>query len=229
MKILVVEDEKKVASFIKHALVEEFYSVDIALDGERGEEMVLSDEYDLIILDLMLPKKDGFEFIKSIREKNINIPLLILTAKDSIDDKVKGLDLGADDYLTKPFVLEELFARVRSLLRRQGVDKTNILRIDDLELDTITHIAKRNSKKIEFTAREYELIEFFLRNKNRVLTRSIIAQHVWEYNFDPESNIVDVYINRLRNKIDGGFTKKLIHSIKGVGYIIKNEEEESDN
>jgi DNA-binding response OmpR family regulator len=185
--------------------------------------MVFSEEYDLVILDLMLPQKDGFEIIKSIRENSNNVPILILTAKDSVSDKVKGLDLGADDYLTKPFVLEELFARVRSLLRRQGTDKTNVLKIDDLELDTISHIAKRANKKIEFTAREYELLEFLLRNKNRVLTRSIIAQHVWEYNFDSESNIVDVYINRLRNKIDGGFAEKLIHSIKGVGYILKNE------
>jgi DNA-binding response OmpR family regulator len=173
----------------------------------------------------MLPKKDGLEVIKSLRGRNNTVPILILTAKDSINDKVTGLDLGADDYLTKPFVLEELFARIRSLLRRQGLEKTNILKIDDLELDTITHIAKRGYRKIELTAREYELLEFFLRNKNRVLTRSIIAQHVWEYNFDSESNIVDVYINRLRNKIDDQHLPKLIHSIKGVGYILKHDED----
>jgi heavy metal response regulator len=223
MKILIIEDEKKVANFIKHALVEEFYSVDVAFDGERGEEMAMSDEYDLIILDLMLPKKDGLSVLKSLRDQNNDVPVLVLTAKGTIDDKVKGLDIGADDYLTKPFILEELFARVRSLLRRQGFEKSNLLKIADLELDTITHSAKRGVKKIEFTAREYELLEFFMRNKNRVLTRSVIAQHVWEYNFDPESNIVDVYINRLRNKIDGEFDTKLIHSIKGVGYIMKVE------
>jgi heavy metal response regulator len=223
MKILIIEDEKKVANFIKHALVEEFYSVDVAFDGERGEEMAMSEEYDLIILDLMLPKKDGLSILKSLRDKKNDIPVLILTAKDTVDDKVKGLDIGADDYLTKPFILEELFARVRSLLRRQGLEKSNMLNLSDLELDTITHTAKRAGKKIEFTAREYELLEFFMRNKNRVLTRSVIAQHVWEYNFDPESNIVDVYINRLRNKIDGSFDIKLIHSIKGVGYIMKIE------
>jgi heavy metal response regulator len=223
MKVLIIEDEKKVANFIKHALSEEFYSVDVAFDGERGEEMAMSDEYDLIILDLMLPKKDGLSMLKSLRDQNNDVPVLILTAKGTIDDKVKGLDIGADDYLTKPFILEELFARVRSLLRRQGLDKSNLLKISDFELDTIAHSAKRGGKKIEFTAREYELLEFFMRNKNRVLTRSIIAQHVWDYNFDPESNIVDVYINRLRNKIDGDFDIKLIHSIKGVGYIMKIE------
>ncbi|HEY9186784.1 MAG TPA: response regulator transcription factor [Ignavibacteria bacterium] len=225
MKILIIEDEKKVANFIKQALVEQLYTVDVAYDGEKGLEMGLSDEYDLIVLDIMLPKLDGYEIIKKIRNENITTPILVLTAKDAVSDKVKGLDIGADDYLCKPFVLEELFARIRSLLRRQSVDKSNILKLDNLELDTITHTAKRGDKKIEFTAREYELLEFLLRNKNRVLTRSIIAQHVWEYNFDVESNIVDVYINRLRNKIDFGNNKKLIHSIKGVGYVMKVEDD----
>ncbi|HQJ74272.1 MAG TPA: response regulator transcription factor [Bacteroidota bacterium] len=225
MKILVIEDEKKVANFIKQALVEQLYTVDVAYDGEKGLEMGLSDEYDLIVLDIMLPKIDGYEIIKKIRSENITTPILVLTAKDTVSDKVKGLDIGADDYLCKPFVLEELFARIRSLLRRQSVDKSNILKLDNLELDTISHTAKRGDKKIEFTAREYELLEFLLRNKNRVLTRSIIAQHVWEYNFDVESNIVDVYINRLRNKIDFGDNKKLIHSIKGVGYVMKVEDD----
>lgn len=225
MKILIIEDEKKVANFIKQALVEQLYSVDVAYNGEKGLEMGLSNEYDLIVLDIMLPKLDGYEIIKKIRNENITTPILVLTAKDAVSDKVKGLDIGADDYLCKPFVLEELFARIRSLLRRQSVDKSNILKLDNLELDTITHTAKRGDKKIEFTAREYELLEFLLRNKNRVLTRSIIAQHVWEYNFDVESNIVDVYINRLRNKIDFGNNKKLIHSIKGVGYVMKVEDD----
>jgi len=225
MKILVVEDEKKVASFIKQALTEELYTVDVAHDGEKGLEMGLSGEYDLLVLDIMLPKLDGYEVIKNLRSSHIESPILVLTAKDAISDKVKGLDIGADDYLCKPFVLEELFARIRSLLRRQGIEKTNVLKLADLELDTITHSARRDGKKIDFTAREYELLEFLLRNKNRVMTRSIIAQHVWEYNFDVESNIVDVYINRLRNKIDDGFDVKLIHSIKGVGYVMRIEEE----
>jgi heavy metal response regulator len=225
MKILVIEDEKKVASFIKQALSEELYTVDVANDGEKGLNMALSGEHDLVVLDLMLPKIDGYEIIKQLRSSNLMTPILILTAKDAVSDKVKGLDIGADDYLCKPFVLEELFARIRSLLRRQGMEKTNLLKLDDLELDTIAHIAVRNGKKIDFTAREYELLEFLLRNKNRVMTRSIIAQHVWEYNFDIESNIVDVYINRLRNKIDDNYDRKLIHSIKGVGYIMKFEEE----
>ncbi len=224
MKILVIEDEKKVANFIKQALVAELYSVDLANDGERGLEMLLSSEYDLLILDIMLPKMDGYTILQELRKQNYTLPVLVLTARDSVTDKVKGLDLGADDYLCKPFVLEELFARIRSLLRRQNVEKSNILKLDNLELDTISHTAKRGEKKIELTAREYELLDFLLRNKNRVLNRSVIAQHVWEYNFDVESNIVDVYINRLRNKIDDGTANKLIHSIKGVGYIMKIEE-----
>jgi heavy metal response regulator len=221
MKILLVEDEKKVASFIKRGLEEEHFTVDVAYDGESGEFMALTSEYDLIILDILLPKKNGFEVLKSLRANGIQTPILILTAKGSIDDKVEGLNSGADDYLTKPFAFAELIARIRSLLRRTSSEKSNIIKVADLELDTVKHIAKRGEKIIELTAREYSLLEYFMRNKGRVLTRTMIAEHIWDYHFDTGSNIIDVYVKRLRKKIDEGFPKKLIHTIRGVGYIIK--------
>jgi len=221
MKILLVEDEKKVASFIKRGLEEEHFTVDVAYDGESGEFMALTSEYDLIILDILLPKKNGFEVLKSLRANGIQTPILILTAKGSIDDKVEDLNSGADDYLTKPFAFAELIARIRSLLRRTSSEKSNIIKVADLELDTIKHIAKRGEKIIELTAREYSLLEYFMRNKGRVLTRTMIAEHIWDYHFDTGSNIIDVYVRRLRKKIDEGFPKKLIHTIRGVGYIIK--------
>jgi heavy metal response regulator len=221
MKILLVEDERKVASFIKRGLEEEHFTVDVAYDGESGEFMALTSEYDLIILDILLPKKNGFEVLKSLRANGIQTPILILTAKGSIDDKVEGLNSGADDYLTKPFAFAELIARIRSLLRRTSSEKSNIIKVADLELDTVKHIAKRGEKIIELTAREYSLLEYFMRNKGRVLTRTMIAEHIWDYHFDTGSNIIDVYVRRLRKKIDEGFPKKLIHTIRGVGYIIK--------
>jgi heavy metal response regulator len=221
MKILLVEDEKKVASFIKRGLEEEHFTVDVAYDGESGEFMALTSEYDLIILDILLPKKNGFEVLKSLRANGIQTPILILTAKGSIDDKVEGLNSGADDYLTKPFAFAELIARIRSLLRRTSSEKSNIIKVADLEFDTVKHIAKRGEKIIELTAREYSLLEYFMRNKGRVLTRTMIAEHIWDYHFDTGSNIIDVYVRRLREKIDEGFPKKLIHTIRGVGYIIK--------
>jgi heavy metal response regulator len=221
MKILLVEDEKKVASFIKRGLEEEHFTVDVAYDGESGEFMALTSEYDLIILDILLPKKNGFEVLKSLRANGIQTPILILTAKGSIDDKVEGLNSGADDYLTKPFAFAELIARIRSLLRRTSSEKSNIIKVADLELDTVKHIAKRGEKIIELTAREYSLLEYFMRNKGRVLTRTMIAEYIWDYHFDTGSNIIDVYVRRLRKKIDEGFPKKLIHTIRGVGYIIK--------
>jgi heavy metal response regulator len=221
MKILLVEDEKKVASFIKRGLEEEHFTVDVAYDGESGEFMALTSEYDLIILDILLPKKNGFEVLKSLRANGIQTPILILTAKGSIDYKVEGLNSGADDYLTKPFAFAELIARIRSLLRRTSSEKSNIIKVADLELDIVKHIAKRGEKIIELTAREYSLLEYFMRNKGRVLMRTMIAEHIWDYHFDNVSNIIDVYVRRLRKKIDEGFPKKLIHTIRGVGYIIK--------
>ncbi len=223
MKILLVEDEKKVASFIKRGLEEERFTVDVAFDGESGEFMALTLEYDLIILDILLPKKNGLDVLRSIRANKINTPVLILTARGSIDDKVEGLNSGADDYLTKPFAFAELLARIRSLLRRASPEKSNIIKIADLELDTVKHIAKRGDKIIELTAREFALLEYMMRNKGRVLTRTMIAEHIWDYHFDTGSNIIDVYVRRLRKKIDEGFQKKLIRTIRGVGYVIKED------
>ncbi len=224
MRILVIEDEKKVAKFIKRGLEEEQYTVDVAHDGDSGFHLAKSESYDLMIVDLMIPKKDGLSVIKELRAKKIPTPILILTAKSAIEDRVAGLDSGADDYLTKPFAFEELFARVRSLLRRGSAEKTPMLRIADLELDLVTHKAKRGDKVIELTAKEYGLLEYFMRNRNRVLSRVIISEHIWNYNFDTGTNIIDVYVNHLRQKVDNGFQKSLIHTVRGVGYIMKEED-----
>ncbi len=223
MRILVVEDERKVAQFLKQGLEEEHYAVDIAPDGERGDYLATTEQYDLIILDVLLPKKNGVMMLKDLRQKRVVTPVLMLTAKSSTDDKVEGLDSGADDYLTKPFAFAELLARVRSLLRRGGAEKSTILRIADLELDLVSHKAKRGETPIELTAKEYALLEYFMRNKNRVLTRTIISEHIWNYNFDTGTNVIDVYINHLRSKIDDGYEQKLIHTVRGVGYVMKDE------
>lgn len=221
MRILVVEDEKKVARFIQQGLEEEHYSVDVVHDGEQGLRMALAENYDLLILDVMLPKKSGLDLIKEFRAARKAVPALMLTAKGTTEDKVAGLDSGADDYLTKPFAFAELLARVRSLLRRSSKEKAAILRIADLELDTVTHKAKRGSRAIELTAKEYALLEFFLRNKERVLSRTIIAEHIWDYHFDTGTNIIDVYVNHLRNKVEEQGERRLIHTVRGVGYVMK--------
>jgi len=223
MKILVVEDEKKVAKFLKQGLEEERYAVDVASDGLQGESLALSGDYDLIILDIFLPKKDGIVVLKGIRSKQLKTPILMLTAKSSVEDKVEGLDSGADDYLSKPFAFAELVARVRSLLRRGAAEKSTILKIQDLQLDTVTHKAKRADKAIELTGKEYALLEYLMRNVNRVLTRTILSEHIWNYNFDTGTNVVDVYVNHLRSKIDDGFEKKLLFTVRGVGYVLKDE------
>ena len=221
MRILVVEDEKKVARFIQQGLEEEHYTVDDSHDGIAGLTMAEPVSYDFIILDVMLPGKDGFEITRELRSERITTPILMLTAKIATEDKVAGLDSGADDYLTKPFAFAELLARVRSLLRRGTQEKTTHLTAADLELDTVTHRAHRGGKAIELTAKEYALLEFLLRNKDRVLSRTIIAEHIWDYHFDTGTNLIDVYINHLRNKVDTGFELKLIHTVRGVGYVLK--------
>ena len=221
MRILVVEDEKKVARFIQQGLEEEHYTVDASHDGIEGLTMAETGSYDVIILDVMLPGKDGFEITRELRSERITTPILMLTAKIATEDKVAGLDSGADDYLTKPFAFAELLARVRSLLRRGTQEKTTHLIAADLELDTVTHRAHRGGKAIELTAKEYALLEFLLRNKDRVLSRTIIAEHIWDYHFDTGTNLIDVYINHLRNKVDTGFELKLIHTVRGVGYVLK--------
>jgi heavy metal response regulator len=223
MRILVVEDEKKVSSFIKRGLEEEKYEVDTAGDGEEGLKMALGKSYDLIVLDWMLPKKDGLAVVKDLREKKTLTPVLMLTAKDSLEDIIAGLDSGSDDYLTKPFAFAELLARVRALLRRSEMDKGAELRYGDLRLDPVSHKVWRKDKEIDLTAKEYGLLEYFMRNANQVLTRTMIADHVWDYTFDTFTNIIDVYVNYLRKKIDRGADKKLIHTVRGVGYIFKEE------
>ncbi len=221
MRILVVEDEKKIASFIERGLKEQHYIVDVAHEGEKGSFLADINPYDLIILDIMLPNMDGLTICKEIRKKNKEVPILMLTAKDAVKDKVRGLQGGADDYLTKPFAFEELLARVGVLLRRKSIDKTACLKIADLELDQIKHGVKRADKEIALTSKEYALLEYLMRHANQVVTRTMISEHVWNEDFDSFSNVVDVYINHLRGKIDKGHKKQLIHSIRGTGYTLK--------
>ncbi|HOI16049.1 MAG TPA: response regulator transcription factor [Geobacteraceae bacterium] len=224
MKILVVEDEKKVASFIKRGLEEEKYEVDVTYDGDEGLQKSLDGSYSLIILDVMLPKKDGLSVVKELRARKLLTPVLMLTAKDTVEDIVAGLNSGSDDYLTKPFAFAELLARVRALLRRSEQERGAEIRFADLRLDPVTHKVWRKDKEIDLTAKEYSLLEFFMRNPNQVLTRTTIAENVWDYIFDSFTNIIDVYVNYLRKKIDRDADKKLIHTVRGVGYILKEEE-----
>lgn len=221
MKILLVEDEKKVASFIKKGLEEEYYTVDVAHDGREGLNFALADEYDLMIVDIMIPYKDGLALTREIRENKISTPVLLLTAKVSVDDKVEGLDAGADDYLTKPFAFEELLARMRALLRRTEQDKSLLLKACDLVLDTQTHAVKRNGTEITLTPKEYSILEYLLRNKNKIVSRTKLSEHVYDYHFDTDTNVIEVYINKLRNKIDKDFEKPLLYTVRGVGYTIK--------
>lgn len=222
MKILLVEDEKKVANLIKKGFEEEGLSVDVAEDGNKALDFISSTDYDLIILDIMLPGKDGYEVLKEIKKRGVAKPIMMLTAKDTTQDKVMGLDAGADDYMTKPFAFEELLARVRALLRRgHAIEKALPIQIHDLVIDPVTRKVTRAGKEIELTSKEYGLLEYMARNKNRILTRTMIAENVWEYQFDSLTNIIDVYINYLRRKIDKDSSKKLIHTVRGVGYMLK--------
>ncbi|HLE09164.1 MAG TPA: response regulator transcription factor [Thermodesulfobacteriota bacterium] len=220
MKVLVVEDEKKVARFIKRGLEQEGYAVDIAQDGAEGEQYIGIDNYDIIVLDIMLPKKSGLDVLKDLKQRNVKSRVLLLTARDSVEDRVTGLNLGADDYLTKPFAFEELLARIRALTRRDAYGPA-LLKFADLSLDPITRKAKRGDIEVELTLKEYALLEYLLRNPNRVLSRTLIAEHVWSQSFDTETNVVDVYINHLRNKLDTDPSKRLIHTVRGVGYVLK--------
>lgn len=223
MRILLVEDNRPLIGIIEKRLSEEGYSVDSCIDGDEGMGFAGSYDYDLAILDIMLPKISGFEILKAIKSRNPLTPVLLLTAKDSVSDKVAGLDAGADDYLVKPFAFDELLARVRALLRRQTDIESSVLSIADLSLDLLTRKVQRGSKEITLTAKEFALMEYLLRNKQRVLTRGQIADHVWNYSFDSGTNVVDVYIRYLRRKIDDGESLKLIQTIRGVGYALKEE------
>jgi DNA-binding response OmpR family regulator len=224
MRILVVEDEKKIANFIKRGLEEELYEVQTAADGEEGLRLAQEKSFDLIVLDWMLPKKDGLSVLKELREKKNMTPVLMLTAKDSVEDIVAGLDSGSDDYLTKPFAFIELSARVRALVRRSEQDRGAEIRFADLRLDPVTHKVWRKDEEIELTAKEYSLLEYFMRNPNQVVTRTMIAEHCWDYTFDTFTNIIDVYVNYLRKKIDREADRKLIHTVRGVGYVFKEKE-----
>jgi DNA-binding response OmpR family regulator len=223
MRILVVEDEAKVGSFIKRALEEESYAVDLCADGAQGLDLALSGSYDLVIVDLMVPSLPGLEIVKRLRKEKITSPVLILTALSQVDQKVKGLDAGADDYLTKPFAIDELSARVRALLRRGPTDAVGILQVDDLILNPATREVTRGEQRLDLTAKEYALLEYFMRNTGRVLTRPMIAEHVWNLDFDTFTNVIDVYVNYLRNKVDKGRSRKLIHTVRGSGYVLKAE------
>jgi heavy metal response regulator len=223
MRILVVEDEKRIASFIERGLKEERYVVDIAYTGEKGLFLAEVNTYDLVILDIMLPDIDGITICKQLRENGINVPILMLTAKNRVQDKVLGLDSGADDYLTKPFAFDEFLARVRALLRKTRTQKITTLTIADLELDQIKHSVRRAGQEITLANKEYALLEYLLLNANQIVTRTMISEHVWNEDFDTFTNVFDVYIHRLRTKIDKGFEKPLIHSVRGVGYVLKEE------
>jgi heavy metal response regulator len=224
MRILVVEDERKVASFLRQGLTEEGHAVEIAPDGDTALDLITEEPaYDLVVLDLMLPKRDGLSVLKALRDLHLQPPVLVLTARDGVADKVAGLDLGADDYLTKPFAFEELLARVRALLRRGRGQREPVLKLADLSLDPSTRAVTRAGRRITLTAREYALLEYFLRNVGRVLTRPMIAQHVWAIDFDSETNIIDVYVGYLRRKIDGETERRLLHTIRGAGYRLSTD------
>jgi len=221
MRILIVEDEKSLAEAIKKGLEEEDYAVDVAYNGEDGLFMAENEPSDLIILDIMLPIIDGMTILKKIRKAGVKTPVLMLTAKDAITDKVSGLNSGADDYLTKPFHFEELLARIRVLLRRDSEVKTCAIQIGDLLIDMASHEVKRGGKEILLSAKEYALLELLAINRNKVLSRTYISEHIYDYDFDLDSNVIDVFVNRIRNKIDRGSETKLIHTVRGAGYMLK--------
>jgi heavy metal response regulator len=226
VRILIVEDEKKVANFVKKGLQEEGYAVDLTFDGEEGLRLGRDASYDLIILDIYLPKLDGLAALKKLRAHGVRTPVLLLTVRATIEDKVLGLDSGADDYLTKPFAFQELLARVRALLRRRMDTGAAVVRIGDLVLDPASRIVSRGVRRIELTVKEFSLLEYFMRNPGKVLTRTMIIEHVWNYDFDSGTNVVDVYVNYLRKKIDSREEQKLIHTVRGVGYVMKVQTEE---
>jgi len=221
MRILVVEDEKRLAEVIKKGLVEEGYSVDTAYDGVEGQYMAENTPYDLVILDIMLPKKDGITVCQELRTREINTPILMLTAKDRIEDRVKGLDSGADDYLVKPFAFSELLARVRALLRREAISKSPKLQVGNLVMDTLTREVWQGDKKIELTTKEYALLEYFMRHPNMVITRTMLMEKVWDYDFEGISNVIDVYIRRLRLKLDEVEGESIIETVRGAGYRLR--------
>jgi DNA-binding response OmpR family regulator len=224
MRVLLVEDNRRLSHTLKEGLEEDGYAVDPAYDGAEGEELASLTPYDLIILDIMLPVRNGLEVCRSLRQKKVNIPILMLTARDAIEDRVIGLDAGADDYLVKPFAMKELRARLRALLRRDTPNKTGILKVGDLFLDPSTHTVTRSGDEIQLTSKEFALLEYFMRNPNRLITREMAEAHIWSYDFISGSNVVDVYIRRLRRKIDDNHSTKFLETIRGSGYRISDPE-----
>ncbi len=225
MRILLIEDNRQLNRSLKTSLEENGYAVDTAFDGEDGQYLAELTPYDAIILDIMLPKKDGLAVCHELRDKRINPPILMLTARDTVDDRVRGLDSGADDYLVKPFALNELRARLRALLRRESPDKANVLAVDDLTLDPVTHRVTRAAQSIDLTAKEYALLEYFMRNPERLISREMAESHVWSYDYEGVSNVIDVYVRRLRRKIDDPFPTKLIETVRGAGYRLRRRAE----
>lgn len=225
MKLLIVEDEKRLCQTVAKHLKDEGYTVDMCYDGSDALDYINGTEYDAVILDIMLPRIDGISVLKKIRAKKLNTPVLLLTARSSVEDKVEGLDSGADDYLTKPFALDELSARIRVMIRRSGVERVdNTISAGPLTLDTEKKIAVREGKEIKLTAKEYSILEYLMHNKGIVLSRDKIMHHIWNYDYEGGSNIIDVYIRTLRNKVDAGFDQKLIQTVRGMGYVIKSEQ-----
>jgi DNA-binding response OmpR family regulator len=220
MRILVVEDERKIALFVQRGLKECGFAVDIVHHGDEALEIILNNHFDAVVLDIMLPGRDGLSILRVLRRRSNTVPVLLLTARGEISERVEGLDLGADDYLAKPFSIDELAARVRALNRRNSGENLVRYRVEDLSLDVATRVARRGSRRIDLTTREFGLLECLMRAPGRVFTRTQLCQHVWEYHFDPESNLVDVYIQRLRRKVDDGETSKLIQTVRGAGYRI---------
>ena len=223
MRLLLIEDEEKVSRFIVKGLMAERFAVDVAAEGDRGLELAQTYSYDLIILDLMLPGLSGTEVLRLVRRQNEHVPVLVLTARDAITDKVRHFEIGADDYLTKPFAFAELLVRVKALLRRGAISRSNTLRVADLEIDRLTQQVRRGGQRIDLTGKEYALLEYLMTNAGRVLSRTMIIEHVWDQSFDGATNIVDVYVRHLRNKIDEPFERKLIRTVRGVGYAIGEE------
>lgn len=222
MRILIVEDNRRLSSSLKRSLGEDGFAVNSAFTGPEGEEFAELTGYDAIILDVMLPEKDGLAVCRDLRKRRVNTPIIMLTARDTVEDRVQGLDSGADDYLVKPFALSELCARLRALLRRDGVDKSGILSIDDLILDPAVHQVRRAGQVLELTAKEFSLLEYFMRNPNRLITREMAESHIWNYDFESTSNVIDVYVRRLRRKIDDPFELKLIETVRGAGYRLRD-------
>jgi two-component system, OmpR family, copper resistance phosphate regulon response regulator CusR len=229
VRILLVEDDARVANFVARGLREQAYAVDVAADGGHALYEASVNHYDLVILDLMLPVKDGYQVCRELRASGFRTPILMLTAKDAVDDRVAGLDSGADDYLVKPFDFKELLARLRALLRRSGEPRPAVARVADLTLNTASHAVERAGKTVSLTAKEYALLEFLVLNSGRVVGREAIAEHVWDENFDPFTNIIDVYIKRLRSKVDAGHHRRLIHTRRGEGYILTAGPETGDD